>query len=141
MSFIGAPYPIVKNPKGFLASQSGLEQIKSDLLCLLLTSPGERIMLPTFGTPLRELAFEQNDALVIEKAREMIVSAIETWEPRITVSEININNGPGNLTLNSSDLRQDVDHILSIQIKFFDPEEIQEVEELVFELPLDNQGT
>lgn len=139
MSFIGAPYPIVENSKGFLASQSGINQVKSDLLCLLLTNPGERVMLPAFGTPLKELVFEQNDFLVVEKAREMIANAIKAWEPRITVEQINIQNGPGNIVLSDEDLGQDVDHILSIQILFFDPESIQDVQELVFELPL-SQG-
>ena len=139
MSFIGAPYPIVENSKGFLASQSGINQVKSDLLCLLLTNPGERVKLPSFGTPLKELVFEQNDIIVAEKAREMIASSIRMWEPRITVEQINIQNGPGNIVLSGEDLGQDVDHILSIQILFFDPESIQDVQELVFELPL-SQG-
>ncbi len=140
MRFIGAPYPIVKNSRGFLASQSGLDQIRSDLLCLLLTNPGERVMLPTFGTPLRELAFEQNDAVVIEKARELISNSIKTWEPRVTIEQINITNGPDMITLSDDDLMEDTGHILAIQILFFDPENIREIQELVFEVPLSNQG-
>lgn len=96
-------------------------------------------MLPAFGTPLKELVFEQNDFLVVEKAREMIANSIGAWEPRITVEQINIQNGPGKIVLSGEDLGQDVDHILSIQILFFDPESIQDVQELVFELPL-SQG-
>jgi phage baseplate assembly protein W len=140
MSFIGAPYPIVENSKGFLATQSGINQVKSDLLCLLLTNPGERVMLPTFGTPLRELIFEQNDAIVIERAREMISNSIKTWEPRVTIDQINITNGPGGINLADADMGQDVDYILGIQILFFDPENIKDIQELVFEVPLSNQG-
>jgi phage baseplate assembly protein W len=41
-------------------------------------------MLPEFGTPLLELVFEQNDEATAELARDMIATAIETWEPRIS---------------------------------------------------------
>lgn len=136
MDFLGAPYPIIKTSRGLLATQSGINQIKSDLLCLLLTNPGERVMLPEFGTPLRELLFEQNDSVLVEQARQVISNAIKKWEPRVTIDAININVGPGDLNLNSQDLKQDLDYILSIQIMFFDPENIKELQELKLEIPL-----
>ena len=136
LKFLGAPYPIVKTPRGLLPTQNGINQIKSDLLCLLLTNPGERCMLPDFGTPLRELIFDPNDSTLVEKAKEMIINSIKLWEPRISVSQIDVFTGAENIRLNSNDLRQDVEHILSIIIKFVDPENIQQVQELKLELPL-----
>lgn len=136
LKFLGAPYPIVKTPRGLLPTQNGINQIKSDLLCLLLTNPGERCMLPDFGTPLRELIFDPNDSTLVEKAKEMIINSIKLWEPRISVSQIDVFTGADNIRLNSNDLRQDVEHILSIIIKFVDPENIQQVQELKLELPL-----
>jgi len=140
MEFLGAPYPIVRNARGLLATQDGINQIKSDLLCLLLTNPGERVMLPTFGTPLRELVFEQNDNFLVRKATDMISTAIKTWEPRVTIDQINVNVGADNINLNSMDAGQDWDHILSIQIMFFDPENIKSVQALTLEIPLATQG-
>ena len=35
------------------------EQVKSNLINLILTSPGERIMNPDFGIGIRDLIFEQ----------------------------------------------------------------------------------
>jgi phage baseplate assembly protein W len=90
MKFLGFPYPVVSNPRGLLATQGGVDQIKSDLLCLLLTNPGERVMIPDFGTPLRELIFEPNDDVLVNKAREVIITAIKTWEPRVTIDQIEI---------------------------------------------------
>src|ERR1019366_4698383 len=86
----GYPYPIVKNPRGFFAASAGVEQIKADLLILLLTSPGERVMLPTFVTPLKDLIFDPNDATLVQKARDMVIASIAKWEPRITVDQINV---------------------------------------------------
>ena len=83
MNFCGIPYPIEPHPMGFLRSQCGLDQIKSDLLVLLLTNPGERIMMPEFGTPLRTLMFEPNDSNLHMQARSMIIRAIDQWEPRV----------------------------------------------------------
>lgn len=52
IEFKGAPYPIVKNAKGFLANQGSLNQIKSGLLQLLLTNPGERCLTGETKIPL-----------------------------------------------------------------------------------------
>lgn len=137
--FKGAPYPICSHPLGYLRTQTGLNTIKSDLLILLLTNYGERVMLPEFGTPLKELFFNPNDEEIIEQAREMIATSIQAWEPRVVVDQIDIKVGSHNDwedSLNTDDPRQDVEHILGIRITLFDPENIQEVQELVLEVPL-----
>jgi len=136
MDFLGAPYPITKTPKGLFGTQSGLNQIKSDLLCLLLTNPGERVMLPDFGTPLRTLVFEPNDSILAEQARAMIIASIKQWEPRITVEAIEVNSTIDEDSLNKEDQLNDKERILFIRILFFDPEEIKEVQELRLQVPL-----
>jgi len=135
MKFLGCPYPIVKNPRGLLRTQNGMSQVKSDLLVLLLTQPGERVFLPDFGTPLRDLLFEPNDSEVEERARSMIIQSISTWEPRITVDNIFINYNIED-DLSSEDDRTESEHVLGITIRFFDPENINEVQELRLEVPL-----
>ena len=71
MKFIGLQYPLVKNPRGLLAQKNGVDQIKADVLQLLLTNPGERVMLPNYGTPLRKLIFEPNDDGLIAEAKKL----------------------------------------------------------------------
>lgn len=136
MEFKGAPYPITRNVRGLLASPGSLDQIKADLLVLLLTNPGERVMLPDYGTPLRELLFEPNDQRLEQKARDMIIQSIRTWEPRITVDQIQVFSKFDEDSLAPDDPRQDLDNILGIRIVFFDPQNISEVDELRLELPL-----
>jgi len=135
-NFLGAPYPIVKDPLGFFKTQSGISQIKSDLLSLLLTNPGERVFLPDFGTPLKKLIFEQNDATLEIIAKNMIAESISKWEPRIAVNQISVFSSASKNDLNPQDPGQDIDNILSIKILFIDPEEISEVQELRLEIPL-----
>jgi phage baseplate assembly protein W len=134
--FLGVPYPIVKNPRGFLYSQDGIDQIKSDMLVLLLTNPGERVMNPNFGTPLRRLIFEPNDPALRLEAKNMIINSINRWEPRIAVENIEVESKIDNNSLNKSDDKQELEHILFIRIIFVDPQNIKEVQELLLEVPL-----
>jgi len=136
MKFLGIPYPIVRHPRGFMRSSFGIDQIKSDLLQLLLTTPGERVMLPTYGTPLKRLIFDPNDTNLEVAAREMIINSITQWEPRITVQQIEVSSTVDQSQLDPSDPKENLENILMIKILFFDPENIQEVEELKLELPV-----
>lgn len=136
MKFLGVPYPIIPHPRGYLHSTGGISQIKADLLQLLLTNPGERVMLPTYGTPLKKFIFEQNDTISSESVRQAIINSINLWEPRITVQEITVKNGANESQLNPQDAKEDLENIMSITIKFFDPENIQEVDAVVLELPV-----
>jgi phage baseplate assembly protein W len=135
-NFLGLPYPIVKNPLGFFKTQSGISQIKSDLLSLLLTNPGERVFLADYGTPLKRLIFEQNDAVLEATAKNMISDSISKWEPRIAVSQIEVSSSIPNSSLNPADPGEDIDNILYIKITFVDPEQISEVQELRLQIPL-----
>jgi len=135
-TFLGIPYPVRKSPLGFFRTQSGIDQIKSDLLVLLLTNPGERVMEPNFGTPLKTLLFEQNDVTLQTQAKNMILYSIKKWEPRIAVQNIEVNSKADLSSLDKLDDRQEYDHILFIRIMFVDPQNIKEVQQLTLEVPL-----
>ena len=138
MNFTGAPYPISRHPLGMLRSQKGVNQVKSDLLVLLLTEPGERVMLPEFGTPLKQFFFEQNDSVIVERVREVIANSIRSWEPRIAVTDIEVTNSRDRVdpSLNPTDNGEEADHVLMIRIRFTDFDNIQSVQELKLEIPL-----
>jgi len=125
----GMPYPIEKHPLGLLYSQQGIDQVRSDLLTLLLTNPGERVMLPQFGTPLRSIIFDPNDETTAISTRDMILNAIKTWEPRIAIKGVNVTN-----RVNENGLPQN--NILLIRIEFIDPGHIEDVQVLILEVPL-----
>jgi phage baseplate assembly protein W len=135
--FTGMQYPLTKGPRGLLAKKNGVDQIKADLLQLILTNPGERVMLPTFGTPLRTLVFEPNDAVLEQAARVMISEAINTWEPRIVITRIDISRRVNKEALSPADTGDEIDGILGVNIEFIDPENISQVEELRIELPVE----
>lgn len=93
-------------------------------------------MLPTYGTPLRQLIFEPNDSTLTARAKKMIVDSILAWEPRIVISDIEVNSSIDRQSLNEFDTYEEKEAILYIRIKFIDPENIQTVEELVLESPI-----
>ena len=119
-----------------MAQKSGVDQIKADLLQLLLTNPGERVMLPDFGTPLRKLVFEPNDPTLEVQAKKMIADAIARWEPRIEINNISVTSAFNPADLADTDTREEIEHILGIKIEFFDPMNISQVQELVLEVPI-----
>lgn len=138
MEFSGMPYPIVRHPLGMLRSQTGINQIKSDLLALLLTEPGERVMLPNFGTPLKRFIFEPNDPSLMNSVREAIIESIRNWEPRIQVTDIQVTNSPSQIKASGSPYEggEDTGHVLLVRISFTDFNNIQQIQELKLEVPL-----
>jgi phage baseplate assembly protein W len=139
MQTAGLPYPVTKHPNGLFRSQKGLNVVKGDLLILLLTNPGERVMLPSYGTNLRQYMFRPNNESVAEEVRDEIIRAIDTWEPRITVDSIEVTSNINRDDLNPEDSLDQEGHILMIKIAFYDPDNIAEVDELVLNLPLDGE--
>jgi phage baseplate assembly protein W len=138
MNFLGAPYPIIMHPLGMLRTQRGINQVKSDLLVLLLTEPGERVMLPEFGTPLKKFLFEPSTSSLVDSVKDAIANSIKMWEPRIAVSQIEVTNSADSIeqSLNPDDRKEDIGHVLLIRILFTDFDNIQQVQELKLEVPL-----
>lgn len=65
------------------------ESIRQSIWMILSTSPGERIMRPTFGSNLQALVFETNDAALAGSVVSAVRSALKRWEPRIRLLDIN----------------------------------------------------
>ena len=58
--YVGIGFPLDHSPEGFFyKTKTVLEQSKANLQNLLLTTPGERIMQPEFGSQLKFIVFEQ----------------------------------------------------------------------------------
>jgi phage baseplate assembly protein W len=57
---------------------------------LLMTNRGERLMLPEYGTNLRQIIFQQNVAGIESMIQQEVVDAITAWEPRVILQSINV---------------------------------------------------
>lgn len=58
------------------------------IIVTLLTSPGERVMVPEFGTPTREYLFENIDELTGAELSVLVQGAIGRWEPSVVINSI-----------------------------------------------------
>ena len=85
---IGVAFPL-DEVNIFKGTQTIKEQVKSNLINLLLTEPGERINEPNFGIGIKKILFEQNPN--VEILKEKINNQIEFYLPLISLSNININ--------------------------------------------------
>ena len=65
--------------------------IEESIKQILFTYPGERIMEPEFGCRLKDFVFENVEELSIQNVIKYVIeTALNRWEPRITVKEIKI---------------------------------------------------
>ncbi len=82
---IGVTFPFNGNAV-FNSSFSTKEQVKSNLLNVLLTDPGERIMEPTFGVGVKRLLFEQN--INEEDLKDRVNNQTLIYVPEIEITNL-----------------------------------------------------
>ena len=79
--FIGIRYPLGFSPDGFFyKTKTILEQAKANLRNLLLTSKGERVMQPEFGSRLLDIVFDQG-VDIASRIEEEIRSSVNQQLP------------------------------------------------------------
>ena len=85
----GFKFPF-SNPEAgvFLKKSSDLEVIKSGIKQLLLTKRGERVMLPNFGTNLRNYIMEPLDQSTLSQIRREIVESIYKYAANVVLNKI-----------------------------------------------------
>lgn len=80
--------PFIGGPQNILSRQEDTQLIKNDILQLLLTIPGERVMRPDFGVNLRNAVFEPGDEATVSALEDEIREAILNNEPRVDVLDV-----------------------------------------------------
>ena len=74
----------------FNSTYTTKDQIKSNLVNLILTTRGERIMNPLFGTGLRDFLFEGITDSNLENLKLDLINSINLFIPEISVVNIDI---------------------------------------------------
>jgi phage baseplate assembly protein W len=88
------------------------DQIKSNLINLLLTNKGERILNPEFGADLPRLLFEPSTDNLYNQIQNQITSNVNIYIPEITILNIEISS---NIDYNSINITIDYQIKLSGQ--------------------------
>lgn len=88
----GINFPFRDSRRGDFLELTQLEaqQVKSDLIHLLLTRKGSRYYLPDFGTRLYEFLFEPFDGLTFDAIQSDIRDAVQQFMPNLLLNQITI---------------------------------------------------
>ncbi len=87
----GLRFPLEYNNQqgGFFPSTKTLrEQVSSNIKNLLLTSKGERVGLPEFGTDVTSILFEPITGDMASRLESSISEGISKWLPYVTIQNI-----------------------------------------------------
>ena len=96
-------------PGVFNSTYTTKDQIKSNLVNLLLTDVGERVMNPNFGCELRKFLFEGITDVNSELLINSLTDSISVFVPQVTVRDIILDPNPDSNSVNLT-----VNYILNI---------------------------
>jgi len=107
-SFLGRgwAFPLTVNRRGGISLINEEEDIEAAIKMILLTSKGERVMRPTFGSSLNDFVFATNNKSTHGLVAYEIRDALRMWEPRIDLTDVLV--GP----------HAEVDHCILIDIRY-----------------------
>ncbi len=86
----GWAFPPHIGPQGGIALTHERNEIDQAIHIILSTSPGERVMRPTFGCRLHDIVFDPNNSHTAARARRYVEEALGMWEPRISVIRVDV---------------------------------------------------
>ena len=88
----GINFPFRDSTRGdyLQLTETEAEEIKADLIHLLLTRKGSRYFLPDFGTRLYEFIFEPFDGLTFDAIQSDIRDAVAQYMPNLLLNNITI---------------------------------------------------
>lgn len=85
----GWAFPIAPDAvAGDLRYREGPEKVREAIRIVLMTEPGERVMRPTFGCPLRSFLMSPNNVATRALIEREVEAALSAWEQRIRVREV-----------------------------------------------------
>jgi phage baseplate assembly protein W len=95
-----------------------IESVKNSIATAFLTSPGDKILNPTYGVDLRQFIFEPIDDFTSEIIQDLIETQLPIMEPRVILSDVSV---IGNEDINQYDISMKIDvpslNIYGVSIK------------------------
>lgn len=90
LSFLGTGwgFPPQFSRRGAVRMVSAEEDIRESLRILLGTTPGERVMQPSFGCGLKAHVYDSINESTITILKDVIERAILFFEPRVVLNQI-----------------------------------------------------
>jgi hypothetical protein len=86
----GVAFPPRVGSDGRLQWSVGPQNIRESIRIILLTEPGERVMLQEFGGGLGRFLFLPNIVSTHRQIEDAITQSLGRWEPRIQVNAVTV---------------------------------------------------
>ena len=116
MSGIAPKLPLQLDPQyGIALTKTLKETIKQNLKMLVLTAPGERLMIPEYGVGLRNYLFEQNISAVRTDLGNAIRDQVALFMPFIKIIELEFGSSPVNPQILTTTLKYTIPNTTTIQ--------------------------
>ena len=87
---INFPFNDSKDGRYLSVSTTPKDELRTDLIHLLLTRKGTRYFLPDFGTRLYQFIFDQNDNVTFGLIESEIREVVKKYIPNLELTTINI---------------------------------------------------
>jgi uncharacterized protein len=84
----GIAFPLQVDRRGGIALAHDETDVDQAIQLILGTAPGERPMRPEFGCGVHDFVFDTIDAGTVARMETEIRAALDRWEPRIEVAEL-----------------------------------------------------
>lgn len=81
---------LTKQADGDIQKDVDVDAIFNSITNIILTSQGERRMIPTFACNVKKLLFEPIDEITARLIAEGLVDAIRIWESRVDITGFDI---------------------------------------------------
>lgn len=90
--FVGSgwAFPLRTDATGAFALVSRERELEESIRLILATAPGERPMRPEFGCGIHEFVFAPADATTAGRIAAEVRRALERWEPRIDLVDVQV---------------------------------------------------
>ncbi len=82
------PVTVSRAENGLSLTRTLAENTKQNIKNLILTSPGERVMIPDFGVGIRRYLFRNATPEVSGELRNAIYSQVEQYMPAVVIKEL-----------------------------------------------------
>jgi phage baseplate assembly protein W len=88
--YININYPFKDSKRGFFLELNDNDNnaVKADLMHLILTTKGQRLYMPDFGTNLIKFIFEPNDGITHGEIKDEIKDTVKRYLPNLTINDV-----------------------------------------------------
>ena len=109
MDTTGFAFPFrISGALGRVETLSGDAKIRAKIAQVVLTAPGERVNLPSFGCELRDLVFDPNNEILGATTEFAITRALQEWvSDEVIVERVDVSSSGGEVVVELAYVRRD----------------------------------